>query len=121
MAIYFYKQYGELGYLANYSDHGYELEVKYWPTVEHYYQSKKFDDEELKRLNDEADRYFSLGIQEISKYITEDVLDTLNWYVYALKEANYHPYIFFDPNFTIDTGIICIWEEDMKYLNMLLI
>ena len=48
MAIYFYKQYGELGYLANYSSHGFELDGKYWPTVEHYYQAQKFDDEELK-------------------------------------------------------------------------
>lgn len=48
MTIYFYKQYGELGYLANYSDHGFELDNKYWPTVEHYYQAQKFDDEELK-------------------------------------------------------------------------
>ena len=48
MAIYFYKQYGELGYLANYSNHGFELDGKYWPTVEHYYQAQKFDDEELK-------------------------------------------------------------------------
>ena len=48
MTIYFYKQYGELGYLANYSNHGFEKDGKYWPTVEHYYQAQKFDDEELK-------------------------------------------------------------------------
>ncbi len=48
MTIYFYKQYGELGYLANYSNHGFNLDGKYWPTVEHYYQAQKFDDEELK-------------------------------------------------------------------------
>lgn len=48
MTIYFYKQYGELGYLANYSNHGFELDGKYWPTVEHYYQAQKFNDEELK-------------------------------------------------------------------------
>ena len=48
MTIYFYKQYGELGYLANYSDHGFELDGKYWPTVEHYYQAQKFESEELK-------------------------------------------------------------------------
>ena len=48
MTIYFYKQYGELGYLANYSSHGFELYGKYWPTVEHFYQAQKFDDETLK-------------------------------------------------------------------------
>lgn len=47
MAIYFYKQYGELGYLANYSNHGFELQGKYWPTVEHFYQAQKFEDTEL--------------------------------------------------------------------------
>lgn len=47
MAIYFYKQYGELGYLANYSSHGFEIDGKYWPTVEHYYQAQKFESEEL--------------------------------------------------------------------------
>lgn len=48
MAIYFYKQYGELGYLANYSNHGFELYGKYWPTVEHFYQAQKFESDELK-------------------------------------------------------------------------
>ena len=47
MAIYFYKQYGELGYLANYSNHGFELYGKYWPTVEHFYQAQKFENDEL--------------------------------------------------------------------------
>ena len=42
MAIYFYKQYGELGYLANYSSHGFYKDELYWPTAEHYYQAQKF-------------------------------------------------------------------------------
>ena len=50
MAIYFYKQYGELGYLANYSDYGFELYGKYWPTVEHFYQAQKFENEELQEI-----------------------------------------------------------------------
>lgn len=48
MAIYFYKQYGPLGYLANYSEHGFFKDGKYWPTAEHYFQAQKFFDEELK-------------------------------------------------------------------------
>lgn len=47
MAIYFYKEYGELGYLANYSNHGFELNGKYWPTVEHFYQAQKFENIEI--------------------------------------------------------------------------
>lgn len=48
MAIYFYKQYGPLGYLANYSDHGFYKDGKYWPTAEHYFQAQKFFDENIK-------------------------------------------------------------------------
>ena len=47
MAIYFYKQYGPLGYLANYSDHGFVKDGKYWPTAEHYFQAQKFFDEAI--------------------------------------------------------------------------
>lgn len=47
MAIYFYKQYGPLGYLANYSDHGFYKDGKYWPTAEHYFQAQKFFDESI--------------------------------------------------------------------------
>ena len=47
MAIYFYKEHGDLGYLANYSNHGFELYGKYWPTVEHFYQAQKFENFEL--------------------------------------------------------------------------
>ena len=28
--------------LSSYSDHGFELQDQYWPTVEHYYQAMKF-------------------------------------------------------------------------------
>jgi len=42
MAIYFYKEFGPLGYLANYSNHGFYKNNTYYKTVEHFYQSKKF-------------------------------------------------------------------------------
>lgn len=44
MAIYFYKEFGPLGYLANYSNHGFYKDGIYYKTVEHFYQSKKFLD-----------------------------------------------------------------------------
>lgn len=47
MAIYFYKEFGPLGYLANYSNYGFYKDGKYYKTVEHYYQSKKFLDKGL--------------------------------------------------------------------------
>lgn len=49
MAIEFYKEFGELGYLANYSEHGFYKNGIYYKSAEHYYQSEKFDDEEIKR------------------------------------------------------------------------
>jgi len=33
---------------SNFSRHGFELDGRYWPTVEHYYQASKFMDEHLK-------------------------------------------------------------------------
>lgn len=44
MAIKFYKEFGELGYLATYSNHGFYKDDIFYRTSEHYYQSKKFDD-----------------------------------------------------------------------------
>ena len=42
MAIYFYTTIGEYGFLSNFSRHGFGLDGKYWPTVEHYFQAMKF-------------------------------------------------------------------------------
>ena len=48
MAVEFYKEFGELGYLANYSDHGFrDYSGIYYPTVEHYYQSHKFAEQRI--------------------------------------------------------------------------
>lgn len=49
MTIEFYKEFGELGYLANYSNHGFVKNGIYYKTVEHYYQSEKFDNLEIKK------------------------------------------------------------------------
>ena len=46
MAIMFYKEFGELGYLATYSNHSFVVDGILYKTSEHYYQSKKFLDEE---------------------------------------------------------------------------
>jgi ribA/ribD-fused uncharacterized protein len=34
--------------LASYSKHGFDLDGEHWPSVEHYYQAMKFDDEDLR-------------------------------------------------------------------------
>ena len=47
MSVDFYKEFGPLGYLANYSNHGFYKNGIYYKTVEHYYQSEKFDNKEI--------------------------------------------------------------------------
>jgi len=42
MVIYFYSVTDKEGYLSNFSRHSFELEGKYWETVEHYFQAQKF-------------------------------------------------------------------------------
>lgn len=49
MAIYFYKEFGELGYLASYSLHGFYKDGIYWRTTEHFYQAHKFEDEQVRQ------------------------------------------------------------------------
>lgn len=42
MAIRFYKVNDKYGCFSNFSKHGLELDGKYWPTSEHYFQAQKF-------------------------------------------------------------------------------
>lgn len=49
MILYFYKEFGDLGYLASYSEHGFYVDQIFYKTVEHYYQSQKFLDEEIRK------------------------------------------------------------------------
>ncbi|WP_439126905.1 NADAR family protein [Photorhabdus africana] len=54
-AIYFYKVNEPYGYFSNFSKHGLAVNGVYWPTVEHYFQAKKFFDfnirENIRKLN----------------------------------------------------------------------
>lgn len=49
MAIYFYKEFGENGYMATYSAHGFYKQGIYWKTAEHYYQAHKFEDKAIRQ------------------------------------------------------------------------
>ena len=40
--IAFYVASDEYGFLCNFSTHGFSLNDRYWPTVEHYFQAQKF-------------------------------------------------------------------------------
>src|SRR5258708_4089651 len=42
MPIYFYTTTDLYGCFSNFSRHGFELEGKYWPTAEHFFQAQKF-------------------------------------------------------------------------------
>lgn len=48
MSIDFYREEGELGYLANYSPHGFSIDHVFYKTAEHFYQASKFDDPVLR-------------------------------------------------------------------------
>ena len=47
MSVDFYREEGELGYLANYSNYGFTVDGVYYPTAEHFYQASKFDNPEI--------------------------------------------------------------------------
>ena len=49
MRIEFYKEFGEYGYMANYSNHGFYINDIFYKTVEHYYQSEKYSDNKIKQ------------------------------------------------------------------------
>lgn len=48
MSVDFYKEFGELGFLANYSNHGFVVDGVFYPTVEHYYQASKFSNPKIR-------------------------------------------------------------------------
>ena len=48
--IRFYKEFGEWGYLATYSNHGFYKDDIYWKTSEHYYQAQKFLDPNVRQM-----------------------------------------------------------------------
>jgi N-glycosidase YbiA len=50
MTIYFYTRTDKYGDFCNYSAHGFEIDGKYWPTVEHYFQAQKFAGTEQEEL-----------------------------------------------------------------------
>lgn len=53
--IRFYKEFGEYGYLATYSNYGFFKDGVFWKTSEHYYQAQKFLDSDVKRKIENAE------------------------------------------------------------------
>ncbi len=46
MPIYFYSNTDKYGVFSNFSPHGIQMEAGWWPTIEHYFQAQKFEDED---------------------------------------------------------------------------
>lgn len=61
----------------------------------------------LNICNEDAKLYEIINKIDKASYIKNDVLPMVNAYISALQEAGYTAADFFDPEFTIDTGIIC--------------
>lgn len=56
----------------------------------------------------EYSKYYSeIGKTDKSVYINEHIIPIIDVYISALKSAGYPASVFFDKNFTIDTGMIC--------------
>ncbi|MDG3007072.1 NADAR family protein [Paludisphaera mucosa] len=47
MAIWFSSKSPDFGWLSNFSAHAFSLDDRLWPTVEHYFQARKFADREI--------------------------------------------------------------------------
>lgn len=61
----------------------------------------------LDLLNKLADKYSDEKNYDKANYISHNIISMIVSYSRALKEAGYPAKCFFDPRFTIDTGIIC--------------
>ena len=62
--VIYVSRYDENDVLSSYSAYGFELEDKYWPTVEHYYQAMKYVDNDYQeeiRASDSAEMANKLG------------------------------------------------------------
>lgn len=76
-----------------------------------------FDDclEVIEILKEYSKYYGEIGKAEKSKYIIDNIIPLLEIYIKALETAGYSSNVFFDKNFTIDTGIICNLGRGINY------
>ena len=78
-------------------------------SLREYLENATFDDceEVISILKEYSKYYLEKGKQEKSIYIINHVIPLIEIYIKSLKLAGYSPEVFFDKNFTIDTGMIC--------------
>ena len=72
-------------------------------------------DEVINILREYAKYYEEIHKVEKSEYIKKNIISVVGTYIKALKEANYSSDVFFDKNFTIDTGMICNLGRALAY------
>ena len=76
-----------------------------------------FDDcyEVVNILKEYAKYYEEISKVEKSEYIKNNIIPIIDIYIKVLKKANYSSDVFFNKNFTIDTGIICNLGRALAY------
>lgn len=87
----------------------YNFKNKRGLTLRDSFVNSSYDDvDEVISIIDEYAKYYDdIGKFDKSDYIRRHVLPLIRIYENALKKANYSSDVFFDKNFTIDTGMIC--------------
>ncbi len=78
-------------------------------TLKDLVRDSSFDDcyEVVNILKEYSKYYHEIGKEEKSVYIIEHIVPLIEVYIKAIQEADYSSDVFFDKNFTIDTGMIC--------------
>ena len=76
-----------------------------------------FDDcyEVVNILKEYAKYYEEIHKNEKSEYIKNNIIPVIDVYIKALKKADYSSDVFFNKNFTIDTGMICNLGRALAY------
>jgi ribA/ribD-fused uncharacterized protein len=72
----------------------------------------------INNLNEKAKQLQEID-PDASEYILYETIPLITSYVKALKQADIAPLVFFDKNFTIDTGAICNMGNGLKEYNAL--
>ena len=74
--IRFYKEFGEYGYLATYSNYGFFKDGVFWKTSEHYYQAQKFmdSDAETPKIASTIGRDRKLNLRSDWEEVKQDVM-----------------------------------------------
>lgn len=87
----------------------YEFKHRHGLNLKDNYYQATWDDvlEVINICHEIADFYKKNNKKDKQKYINNHIIPIIEVYYEILKKSGYNPEVFFDPNFTIDTGMIC--------------